>query len=111
MQRQGVSQEHRSSESAHCRIGRRTKPSGIQHFRIRSGRRHEMGTVIPGDVGLVDCGIGVYDAYEQINLHSAADPGFIMKDMKLNPYGIAMARVYVQMKCEVIKGATSDTDQ
>lgn len=34
-----------------------------------------------------------------------------MKDMKMNPYGIAIARVYAQEKSEVIKGANSDSDQ
>lgn len=34
-----------------------------------------------------------------------------MKDMKMNPYGILMDRIYVLEKSEVVKGATSDTDQ
>jgi hypothetical protein len=70
-----------------------------------------MGSAISGHVGIADGWTGVYAAYEQINLHSAADQGFIMKVMKMNPYGIAIARVYVQEKSEVIKGANSDSDQ
>lgn len=33
-----------------------------------------------------------------------------MKGMMMNPYGIAMKRVDVQEKSEVVKGANSDSD-
>ena len=68
-----------------------------------------MGPVISGDVGSLIVGLGLC-RYEQFT-YARRDQGFIMKGMKMNPYGIAIARVYVQEKSEVIKGANSDSDQ
>ena len=59
MCRQGILQKLPSGDGAYRRIGRSAQFAGLQHIRIRSESRHEMGPVISGDVGSLIVGLGL----------------------------------------------------